>query len=622
MTFSRVGIVALGAWLIAGGALAAEPPAAAPPVPAAAASLASTSVKPPRLVNGIWYLDQAWDEGTRRWYYGASQGSQIMPYSWFMALKEPETGKPFAIDGVLRHGFLPGNGDSPDNLPVGFVKDSDRDGDFMGMTCAACHTADLTLGDKVIRVDGAPTTADFFNFIEGINGALVGTLQNNDTFRSFGAQVLGPDATPQDYTQLYDTVKAFQAGWELYVNQSRSPAVWGPARLDAFGMIFNRTAGMDLNNPKNIAPPAAPVSYPQVWDAPWFDRVQWNGIAPNGSPDLALTRNSGEVLGVFGKLIVKKPRLLHYYYQSTLRRPNLTGLESTLAYLRSPAWPEALLGGIDYAKASAGQAIYAANCQGCHDIVPRSAPSQPVKVTMVPLFNFQKGYTIQTARAPLCKNGVPWAIKQGIITVTFRTEAKMAVDAACRRVDPGPAGGSTMPPVIGKAAGQTLAKGSAWGTDYLNNVVVGAIIGTYIGNEKGYTDTNAFESDDLSDPKNLYAHALAKNFAALFTQKYYNPLAYKARPLDGIWATAPYLHNGSVPNLYELMLPAPQRSKTFRIGTRFAFDPVNVGVDTSAPDATFVLDTSISGNGNSGHEFGAALTDVQRWQLIEYLKTL
>ncbi len=56
-----------------------------------------------------------------------------------------------------------------------------------------------------------------------------------------------------------------------------------------------------------------------------------------------------------------------------------------------------------------------------------------------------------------------------------------------------------------------------------------------------------------------------------------HPLKYKARELSGIWATAPYLHNGSVPSLYELLLPADQRSKRFYVGNA-EFDPKHVGL--------------------------------------------
>jgi hypothetical protein len=56
-------------------------------------------------------------------------------------------------------------------------------------------------------------------------------------------------------------------------------------------------------------------------------------------------------------------------------------------------------------------------------------------------------------------------------------------------------------------------------------------------------------------------------------------LGYKFRPLTGIWATAPYLHNGSVPTLYDLLLPPSDRPTSFYVGTR-EFDPVKVGFKT------------------------------------------
>ena len=106
--------------------------------------------------------------------------------------------------------------------------------------------------------------------------------------------------------------------------------------------------------------------------------------------------------------------------------------------------------------------------------------------------------------------------------------------------------------------------------------------------------------------------------------------AYKANPAEGMWASPPYFHNGSVPNLYELLSPAKERSKTFFIGREF--DPVKVGVDTSGKSGKFLFDTSLVGNANTGHSFedgppgkgviGRLLTDDERWALIEYMKSI
>jgi len=140
--------------------------------------------------------------------------------------------------------------------------------------------------------------------------------------------------------------------------------------------------------------------------------------------------------------------------------------------------------------------------------------------------------------------------------------------------------------------------------------------------------------------------------------------AYKGRPLNGIWATAPYLHNGSVPNLYELLLPSCTdreiqqgkqcRSKTFSVGNR-ELDVKNVGyVQLNNPEQftnppLFIFDTTLPSNSNKGHEYAAGNTPMpkvvdgkvvrdekgqivkhkfepmnhtQRIALVEYLKTL
>ena len=106
---------------------------------------------------------------------------------------------------------------------------------------------------------------------------------------------------------------------------------------------------------------------------------------------------------------------------------------------------------------------------------------------------------------------------------------------------------------------------------------------------------------------------------------------YVAAFLDGIWLRAPYLHNGSVPTLYQLLSPQSERDETFYRGT-FEYDPRHLGYRTEAFDGGFVLDTRISGNHNSGHEFragpqgngviGRLLQPEERWALLEYLKVL
>jgi RoxA-like, cytochrome c-like len=110
---------------------------------------------------------------------------------------------------------------------------------------------------------------------------------------------------------------------------------------------------------------------------------------------------------------------------------------------------------------------------------------------------------------------------------------------------------------------------------------------------------------------------------------------YQAPPLDGVWATAPYLHNGSVPTLYQ-MLNSEARPKLFTRSFRTGeadYDPVKVGwkyTELKAPpdgdlhphERRKIYDTSQPGRSNKGHTFGDHLTDPERMAVIEYLKTL
>ncbi|HEV8543941.1 MAG TPA: hypothetical protein VGR78_16235 [Verrucomicrobiae bacterium] len=99
---------------------------------------------------------------------------------------------------------------------------------------------------------------------------------------------------------------------------------------------------------------------------------------------------------------------------------------------------------------------------------------------------------------------------------------------------------------------------------------------------------------------------------------------YCSPPLDGLWLRAPYLHNGSVPNMRELLEPVEKRTPVFYRGYD-VYDPANMGFVTSGPDAEragWKLDTQERGNKNIGHNYGTNLSGEEKQALLEYLKTL
>lgn len=100
--------------------------------------------------------------------------------------------------------------------------------------------------------------------------------------------------------------------------------------------------------------------------------------------------------------------------------------------------------------------------------------------------------------------------------------------------------------------------------------------------------------------------------------------AYQSPPLDGLWMRAPYLHNGSVPNLRELLEPVERRSAVFYRGYD-VYDPQTVGFVTSGPEAErrgWKHEVAVRGDGNQGHLYGTGLPPDEKRALLEFLKTL
>jgi mono/diheme cytochrome c family protein len=385
-------------------------------------------------------------------------------------------------------------------------------------------------------------------------------------------------------------------------------------------MIFNRIAARDLGIRDNYKVADAPVRYPFLWNASRQDRTQWNGGVPNGLFIQALGRNTGEVLGVFADFAPHRivpptpltPALIDFKNNS-IDFAGLQTLEEKIAVLRPPPWPREIFG-LDEQLAAAGKPLFNANCGSCHAV--------------------QESLDLPGLwRTPVLAVG---------------TDPKMLVNSQ-RTSQPGLLMGALMPPpAIGARIGDPAKTG-----DLLSAAVVGSLLaeafvppipsptklaqsGVFRALRKDFAEHFPGENlDTLLDPRLLAGAkidalvALKAFIGARLSNMFVPPpaiagAAYESRVLNGVWAVAPYLHNGSVPNLWELMKPAKERKSSFMVGSRI-FDPKNVGYDVDeSPFKTgaFAADpANANGNGNGGHEFGAGLTEEQRWAIIEYMKT-
>lgn len=647
------------------------------------------------------YLDQGWDRSDSLWFYNTTQGSALLPYDFFLELELPavdSTEKLRDVATIDKYRYLPQDESffNPDGLPLGFVKDTYKGADYVGYTCAACHTGQVNYTDEktnkryAIRIDGGPAMADMVGFLMELEASMDATLKNEIKLNRFVDNVLKRN---NGYSDRDDVIKDLEK-WTLTMKQynmvNESDVEYGYARLDAFGRIFNRVLQHVLNKEqakralllahdengerilteaevelvlKDITDPTvigneqfalvlrnlmstepgypgldkdeltvlkdvffnipnAPVSYPFMWDITHSDYVQWNGLANNASVG-PLGRNVGEVIGVFGILDWKakdpgfsisaklsgqsknKPQI---DFQSSIRHTNLRRLENQLKTLKSPEWPVEIFGELDEGKVKRGELIYAEYCQSCHEIIDRNNWDRIV------IANMSNLDSVGTDRK-MAENSVNYTGKSGNFKYTYQA------------TDVGTIVLGEEAPV---AALLTAATKGVVGTPEADKLFIRRWLDWLYNLASSFFENEIKASVKAGD---YYPDTTAKPFNSL--------LSYKARSLNGIWATAPYLHNGSVPSLYDLLLPAkcdPEngvvecRPETFEVGSR-EFDKKRVGLKYEGYGGT-VFDTRVEGNFNTGHEYAAGktaqpngevlkpLNKQQRYDLLEFLKTL
>jgi len=647
-------------------------------------------------ISKIVYLDQGWKESDSLWFYNITQGSDLVPIDFFLVLEQDQSTELFrSTENMNRFRYLPQKKtrSNPYALPVGMVENTYRGKKFMGFTCAACHCSQVNYHDKGMRIDGGPSAADMDAFMQTMDKAMEVTLNDPAKLHRFVEAVrkMGNYSRESDITGdlhiYWLRLRAYNYFNQSLIKGTYTPLDYGFARLDAFGRIYNRVLGhllepAEIENALLNAPgqaeqeplsqekrdqikaelkpflgesdrdtlearvldklpqelqlrlrgavfnsPNAPVSYPFLWDITLHDYLQWNGVAANAGEG-PIGRNAGEVIGVFGTLDwVRKPGWsissviggqgfgpTHTSFESSVKVHNLRLIEERLSALRSPTWEDASakagLPGIDWTKAERGESLFATNCAGCHANVDRESPSRRI---VAHLDSVSKVGT----DPQMADNSVKYVGYSGIIRNLYANSSvgNILLD--------------TKAPVVAlltKATENVVAtpdpdkwfftRGADWAVDLIDELRLNPI--------KASVKTGIYDPDTTAQP-----------FASVES--------YKARSLNGIWATAPFLHNGSVPTLYDLLLPASHldgdppdmkyRPKTFLVGSR-ELDPVKVGFKSeNYPDA-FRFDTSLPGNFNAGHEYGTrdktlpggsvqkALSEEERWDLVEYLKSL
>ncbi len=622
---------------------------------------------------------QGWCAEQRQHYYRLPQGTDFfgLQYDWMAALEKP-VGKDLLItrEYMQRLGYIydpspKPNELNPHDLPVGLTWHIDPESKkkILDVSCAACHSAQMTFEGTGIVIDGGPgghalPSLTPTQFMANSIVSLLVTYINPLKFNRFANKVLA-DVPEEEYSaakkelrkETWQTIKKAltYARYNLFLY----PTEEGYGRTDGLGRIANTVYG-DYMTPDNYRIADAPVNYPHVWDIWAFDWVQWMG-----SVRQAMARNVNEAMGTRSKVNLVHENNL---YENTVMMPEMHCIETTLQHLEPPAWPEDLFGAIDRDLAEKGKTIFEDTCQKCHGPFPRVAVDGKVNYK-----DAAKTHSCTTCHGPLMD------IDGKLVDLEDPT------DHPTVKVDDGKWFGE-QPPEYRDQYG----RGGYWemihipleyiGTDPTSaeNMInyrydISSVVDLIKKNQEQGSVLRLPDPEKIPDPSNTeFAAGLSflggevrykqyreweLNQADGYTPKEEridavkdldgfgeldNPVAWRAyrpRPLEAIWATAPYLHNGSVPSIYQLLLPAEDRDSEFYLG-RKEFVPSTLGFDVSKFKGGFKFDTSLTGNSNLGHEFNDGLcgdgvigyelednpgycrqfTEDERMAIIEYLK--
>jgi len=579
-------------------------------------------------VSDLQDLRQGWKPADREAWYGATQGSRLIPLAWLLALEQPGQ-KSMFLDANYVEGFRYLARADSHGLPVGFAIDRQNDSDLLesrlrwmngqgskepwvGMNCAACHTSKLSYNGVDVVVDGGPTLADFQSFLEALNAALAETRADPLKFDRFAHRVLTstslskPGDTQANRNRLRQALEQHIAFERVHATMNATTTRYGNGRLDAFGHIFNKIVLIANRKAPQGNASDAPVSYPFLWNVNQHERVQWNGAAPNlKMPGLqaydigGLVRNTSEVTGVFADVDTR--RSWRGGYRSSVNAKNLVAMEQLLGTLAAPRWPSAFPA-VNPELAKEGGDLFKTRCSECHQLLK----SRTDLDTRIPL---QISLFKPTAAHPNPAPGTDRAMACNAAVTEANTGALKGVgvgyfNASTKFGDRAPVGSMLV----------TVIAGELWSHRW-------DVVGSYLKSFVGLNPPPRVQRAAAPAAANPTRQALCEDATG-------DTLGYKARPLNGVWATAPYLHNGSVPTLYDLLLPPAERPSTFYVGTR-RFDPKKVGYMTDkATDNPFFFETRDAtgrpkwGNSNEGHDYdNASLSPHQRWALVEYMKT-
>jgi mono/diheme cytochrome c family protein len=592
----------------------------------------------------------------RQNFYHLAEGSEIYPYAWMKALHTAND-QPF-LQNVERFGLIPDPGNS-EGLPIGLTVANRRGvplGEMVGVNCAACHVADLKYENTTFRVDGGQNLFDLGGFYGELFEDTRATVTSPDKLFAFLVrwwQQSHGEAPARPASAAKLSIKKLLRG------ERDKPLPSDPTR-----QLLSRYKSLD--DLRNAGPLEKEIA-DQITSL-----VEKHRTAPTEAGKMQ-TAAENTYASLARKITAKHPGTTELFDKAKSAAERVSSITHTLrdvdeyiALLYSYVELLKSLAGLEGTGTLAGGYGRVDAFGGARNLLfPASAQPATAPVAYPYLWGFADTAFFHYAANTnsILERNIGQALGLGAtFDKTFGTFATSvdikntnALEELAYKIQP-----PDWPTAFGAIDADKAAKGKALyqqncaacheqfasspppdnmgkGSWVLNTYPLDQI-GTDPNEAKNFPVPVTFNGKQVPLPQAIamlvpqIAKAYYKDFNIPEAEQtawnhgrvpaeWRGPQVYSARPMAGVWATPPYLHNGSVLTLYDLLLPASQRPAKFFIGSR-KYDPMHLGyVNEKDDQRVFEFDTTRSGNSNSGHEYGTQLTEEEKMQLLEFMKS-
>jgi mono/diheme cytochrome c family protein len=537
---------------------------------------------PPETV--VW-SQNGWSDAERTQYHHLAEGSEIMPYVLLANVVSLKTGKPF-LENMERFGFIPDvmSTANPHGLPVGLTTVHSRDEshtglEMVGFNCAACHVAEVSYQGKTLLIDGAPSLVDLQAYQVEFKDSLEATLR--DPAKGYALVIAmdrdlrAGDTPPIEDVSTYasdsaartagDVAAASTADENFHSMSSRTADA-----TDSAAALLGQTSAARFQRYLELL--KARLAYLKN------EKLLTGGTEP-GPGRIDAFGAARNLLFPKDAVPMRSPVSFPFIWDvpdSTQQRSGTGTL-----WIHYDGNTNSIL------ERNIGQAL------GMGTVYDPRTYESTLRIANL----HQLEVLIHKLKAP------KWPAEIfGPIDETKAKAGEQIFKETCRDCHQNDLHALT-------EVGTDPERANSFGRPVAGGVPFPAAIKPILDGLKA----RAFSDDRIStvDQASMDSNPVIWRATG----------QYLARPLTGVWATAPYLHNGSVPTLWHLLHPTERPAK-FIVGNR-EYDPSKLGYSSGGKG--WIFDTSQPGNSNIGHtgdKYGTNLTEDQKAVLLEYLKTI